>query len=87
MTEESQLGKEKAQVIGLSLAGKEPFNGRLRTYINIDTNLHTARVHSYGLEITESLSDLYPFEKPFITLEIEWESRLVRISYAEHSQP
>ncbi len=87
MTEESQFGKEKARVIVLSLEGKEPFNERLTTYINIDTNLHTANVHSYGSDITASQSDLYPFEKPFITLEIEWESRSLRISYDEHSQP
>lgn len=87
MTEESQSDKEKARVIVLSSAGKEPFNGRLTTYINIDTNLHTVRAHTYGSEITDNQCDLFPFEKPFITLEIEWESRLVRISYVEHSQP
>ena len=87
MTEESRFAKGKVQVIGLSLEDREPLNGRLRTYINIDTNLRTARVHSYGSVTTDDRFDLYPFEKPFITLEIEWESRSVRISYVEHSQP
>ena len=77
--------KERVRKIALSSLDTQLLTSLKHTSITIETSLHTASVVFFGSAIITRRYDLSPSEKPSITLEIDWESKSIHISYDERS--